>query len=209
MACLSLWAGRERTSCWFLSFFFPSSLADRWGEDMPQGWDLPDCLERHSFGARSFPGCEGKLKYLMTDENAGWGKPYNWEREFFLALEIRSHAACVLGSVFWNQTACVTLLAFPHRWPALTRWKECRSACCQSAVGWAGSCGQGEPAALSHMNLVRAVVGISSAPGRKGPHAVPRLSSPYVLHMIVLRVTWSGEFRFEWKLVCVSSPRLM
>lgn len=83
------------------------------------------------------------------------------------------------------------------------------TGCSWPALGWAGSCGQGEPAALSHMNRVRPGVGISSAPGRKGPRAVPRLSSPYVLHMIVLRVTWSGEFRFEWKLVCVSSPRLM
>lgn len=156
MAGLSLWAGRERTSCWFLSLssFLLAQQIDEVrtccrDETCQTTWNTVVLGHVLSLGVKGTQISDDRWKCKL-------GKTIEL-REWIFSLfgEISSHAACVLGSVFWNQTARVTLLAFLHHWPAVTRWKKCQSACWQGAVGqpraWASSCGQGEAAALSHM----------------------------------------------------------
>lgn len=134
---------------------------------------------------------------------------------FSISRDISKLAAHVLGSIFRNQVTHVTRLALLCHWPAPTQWKKCKSVCWHSPVGQPCPCHRLGQQLQARRNLQRSVtshmwvvVRISSAPGRKGPSAVPRLNLPCVSRGCP-EGDVNGEFRFKWKLVCVSSSCLM
>lgn len=106
MAGLSLWAGRERTSCWFLSlssFLLAQQIDEvrmcRRDETCQTTWNTVVLGHVLSLGVKGTQISDDRWKCKL-------GKTIEL-REWIFSLfgEISSHAACVLGSVFWNQTA--------------------------------------------------------------------------------------------------------
>lgn len=148
MKGLSLWASRERTSCWFLSSFLLAQQIDEVrtchrDETCQTAWNTVVLGHDLSLGVKGNSSIWWQMKTQV-------GENCRTERVNFFPLGRDRQPCCLcVRQIFWNETLPVLLSLLSFTIGLL--WLGGKNASVAAdRLQLSGSCGQGEPAGLSH-----------------------------------------------------------